>query len=380
MKFDFFGGTTWDQPGRSRRIGVVDALRFLSIVLVVVGHCPIPLKNRGSMGLYGVCIFFVLSGYLITRWIGERETDFFRMNVRNFYAMRAARILPLLCAVVLFGLYMVSFHDLQSAAGRDCLRISPAHFNAQFLISIFTFWFNWFRIYFAPEMLWGLHWAVLWSLAIEEQFYFCYPLLIRACKTRGNYFYALFCFILMGPIVRWVAYAHMPRRTLMIMFNSFAAFDLIATGCLLYFVSGRIRPFLKKYPVIQYALLAAGAALTMGVVLHGNLRVDMQRSLTPSLLALGVSGCILGGEGLAFFGSIPFRQLCYPGQLTYGMYLFHSSVIYFLWDYIHRTSQLQACLTVVLATIAVAWLSFVFYETPGRRLLFQALTRKPRVT
>ncbi len=109
------------------RIRIVDFVRCVSILTVVVGHYfSITFDSNpdqsssiqgmlyrflcgfGSRNLYGVSLFFVISGFVITRMTAQRENNLFTMNMRNFYTRRMARIIPLLSLVVGLGLLIVS--------------------------------------------------------------------------------------------------------------------------------------------------------------------------------------------------------------------------------------------------------------------------------
>jgi peptidoglycan/LPS O-acetylase OafA/YrhL len=168
------------------RLAVVDGFRGIAILSVLLGHCLLPgpsapltrLLYEGGKWLWlGVDLFFVLSGFLITRILisSVGRPDYFRA----FYARRALRILPAsyLVLLIAFVLFPLLRPDL---AGTGFQRTWP-YFAAYVQ--------NWLLIAHPPEIAWdGLHHT--WSLAIEEQFYLAWPLVIRAVAPHRR---ELFC-------------------------------------------------------------------------------------------------------------------------------------------------------------------------------------------
>ena len=149
----------------------IDGLRALAILLVVAYHAHIPGLRAG---FFGVDVFFVISGYLITRnLIGEAARDG-TVRLARFWARRVRRLVPALaCAVVgtlVVGAFVLSPLELHTAV-RDAL-------SSSFYVSNITFALR-STYYFAPRV--GdsllLH---TWSLGVEEQFYLLWPLLTVA--------------------------------------------------------------------------------------------------------------------------------------------------------------------------------------------------------
>ena len=145
----------------------IDGLRALAVLPVIFFHAGF---NWFSGGFVGVDVFFVISGYLITTIIiSEMAED--KFSIINFYERRARRILPALFFVMLatipFSLLLLSPSDLKDYG--ESL-ISTSTFSSNIL-----FW--WERGYFgtALELKPLLH---TWSLAVEEQYYIFFPLLL----------------------------------------------------------------------------------------------------------------------------------------------------------------------------------------------------------
>jgi peptidoglycan/LPS O-acetylase OafA/YrhL len=153
-----------------KRIPALDGLRGFSIALVVAGHWLEPRlvgwerDMAGTAASLGVRIFFVLSGYLITRLLLQERAQKGSIDLRAFYRRRARRILPastcfMLTAFVLFRPQLSWGHAL--AAAFYVTNFDPGH--------------PWFL-------------GHLWSLSVEEQFYAIWPAALKKWRTHSSRF------------------------------------------------------------------------------------------------------------------------------------------------------------------------------------------------
>ena len=147
----------------------IDGLRALAVVPVVLFHAGVPLVGGGFVG---VDVFFVISGYLITSILIE-ELDTGTFSIRRFYERRARRILPALFLVMAASVPF-AWAWMQPDA---LIGFSESIAAATFFVSNIYFWQT--SSYFAivNEQLPLLH---TWSLAVEEQFYLVFPLVLWA--------------------------------------------------------------------------------------------------------------------------------------------------------------------------------------------------------
>ena len=167
---------TRPQPLRGKRLPSLDGLRAISALMVVVGHAGKVLQVGRHLpfgsgvvdvwGPVGVTVFFVLSGFLITRLIVRERRTTGTMDVRAFYLRRALRILPA---------YWVYIAVIAILARMHLVLASPSSFARS--LSFTTNYLN-------PHS-WVLNHS--WSLSIEEQFYLLWPaLLIIASEKRAR--------------------------------------------------------------------------------------------------------------------------------------------------------------------------------------------------
>ena len=148
----------------------IDGLRAIAVLSVVFHHL---LPNLVPGGFVGVDIFFVISGYLITKII-RREINENSFTFIGFYERRVRRIFPALFSVLIFTLIVGYFLFLPS----DFEATLRGTFGALFFVSNIVFWRDLQEGYFAA-MDTALNPVVhTWSLAVEEQFYILFPIFL----------------------------------------------------------------------------------------------------------------------------------------------------------------------------------------------------------
>src|ERR1700734_4471575 len=194
-------------PARSWiRLDGVDLLRGLAIFFVLMNHVNmrllgahvpytrgLPAQLVSSLvwnGQYGVQIFFVVSGFLITSTTLRRWGSIAEVNVGDFYRLRFARIAPLLLLLLL----VLSVLDLAHVTGFVVSATTGGLGRA--LLAALTFHINLLearRGYLPPG------WDILWSLSVEEMFYLFFPLLCRTFRRVRLLSILLVVFVVLGP-------------------------------------------------------------------------------------------------------------------------------------------------------------------------------------
>jgi peptidoglycan/LPS O-acetylase OafA/YrhL len=293
----------------------IDGLRFFAFLAVFLVHSDI---TRFWWGSHGVSLFFVISGFLITRILIAFERRPRKQVLKGFYARRALRIFP--------AYYLV----LGLAASTVGIAYLPAF--ALYVMNWGIFFYTWVRpeladIAWDPVRMYGIH---FWSLCVEEQFYLVFPLLflfLPPGRARLSWLLALWG---MSIGFRFLFAAFLPK----------AAYGLIPLVCGEYLIAGAVGAVVFADSSMTAARIRTAARQWMfpaGLALVAALfalfppetpSIDhvMHPPHMQTLLALGFLAMVLGlwqtdsRWVLGFFNYAPFRYL---GKISYGLYLIH---------------------------------------------------------
>ena len=343
----------------------IDGLRSLAILPVVAFHAGI---ERLSGGFTGVDVFFVISGYLITTIILAELGDTpgrDRFSILEFYKRRILRILPALTVVLVataVAAWAIMLPNEFLAMGRSVVATA-------LVLSNVYFWRT--SGYFAPaaDLKPLLH---TWSLAVEEQFYVFFPLLLMiVARFLGRRFVlwiglmtvtSLALCLVLTPRMPSVSFFLLPTRVWELGVGA-----LIAAGGAPRIGSARGRGLLA---LLGVALIAYGViGLSEADPFPG------WRALYP---VLGAGLIIAYGAGTGVGGVLSRGPLVYVGKISYSLYLWHWPVIVF-----YRMVQGPALAPAEIAlVIGLSWLladlSWRFVERPFRAEGFR-LAPAPRV-
>ena len=298
----------------------IDGLRSIAVLAVILYHAKFMISgvNPFQGGFVGVDVFFVISGYLITS-ILLREMGESRFSLRGFYERRARRILPALLVVMLvsvpFAWHLILPEALNEYAGAS---LSALGFGS-------NFWF-WLEASYAaePSMLKPL--LHTWTLAVEEQFYILFPLILLALmKWKRHYIAGMFVLLLLLSLqVADAAVSSHPDATFYLLHTRM--WELLA-GALLAKMEvdkGRI-----SHPFLDMVMPALGLFLIMHAIVFFE---DTMRH--PSFLTvLPVVGTMLliwfGKQGELVSDILSTRLLVGIGLISYSLYLWHYPIFAF---------------------------------------------------
>lgn len=178
----------------------------------IVGGGVIPLGAAHAWGKVGVRVFFVISGFLITKLLLEEARRHDRVSVRAFYVRRAFRILPA------FVVYLAVLVGLR--------RLGWVEIAADDLWHAVTYTTN-----FDVDRSWLV--SHIWSLSVEEHYYLVWPIVFALARGRGPFYVALATTVA-SPLSRYAVFALFPERLDALVWQATPCVaDSIATGCLL---------------------------------------------------------------------------------------------------------------------------------------------------
>ncbi|MCB1004061.1 MAG: acyltransferase, partial [Acidimicrobiales bacterium] len=352
----------------------LDGLRGLAVLGVLFFHGQFAWARGGFLG---VSTFFTLSGFLITTLLVTEHQGNGTISLRNFWTRRFRRLMPasivaLAGISILFGFFVADAAQLNELRGDVIAALAYVanwHFIAadQSYADLFT----------APSPV-----QHFWSLAIEEQFYVVFPLLVfgvlRVARGARRALFAVLV-ALTAASVAWMLHLYEPGLdTARVYYSTFTRAAELLIGALLALVLLGREPLRRAGPV-----LAVGAAgvLGFGITIWCWLNLDQSDGVLyqGGLALYACVTAVLIWSALQVAGPIPeiFSKsgIVALGKISYGVYLYHWPI--FLWLTPERTGLALWPLFVlrVAVTIGVSLVSYHYLEQPVRQ---RVLLVKPR--
>lgn len=367
-------------PGVFRRD--VEGLRAIAVLLVMLYHAGL---TQLSGGFAGVDVFFVVSGFVITNQLVREIEDTGSLSLWRFYGRRAKRLLPaagLVLVVTAVGAWLLAPRVQWQSIGGD-------------IVGAALYVVNWVFAgrsvdYLAEDVAPSptLHY---WSLAVEEQFYLIWPLLllgllalwrlrqrrsasrhVSALPRRGHLALGLALLVVAPSLVFSVVYTQS---------HPSEAFFITPTRLWELGVGGLVALGARHFE--SWPRLVAGlvAWLGLGLLIGSAFLVD---ALTPwpSYWALGpvlgTAAVIAGGFRARRWGPagvLSLAPLVWIGGLSYSLYLWHWPLLRF-WEWEHGSPSLWQGLAIVTCSVLPAWAAYRWVESPVRYA--RALNSTPR--
>ena len=365
---------TYSAPS-AKFIPQLDGVRGLAILGVMASHLMAYVitarHSRAaqlfSLGNVGVDLFFVLSGFLITGILVDTRTN--SKFLLNFYGRRGLRIWPLYYSYLLLAFTVVPYVRPDLAA-----QIAQPYLWVPFIF----FLQNFFRVpHFGFLFL-----EITWSVAIEEQFYLIWPILVRYCKMRSFTIFLL-AVLSVEPVLRFCMLRLGMGDSASIYINVFCRLDGLAAGSLLaiyirsaYFDAARLLRFC-------WLAIPLGGLGFAAAVHSPSLRYSF-----PPLAFAGFLGAAIYSRSIWLQKLLQCQPLLYTGRISYGLYLLH--LVAFMWvrgifsrwppgvSY-SATKELAFICTATAAAYLMATLSWYALERPVLSLKNHFGGRPPRV-
>ncbi|MBC7642712.1 MAG: acyltransferase, partial [Flavobacterium sp.] len=335
----------------------LNGLRAIAAIAVVISHITLIFDTFNSdfrlfgvdkngnpnaylLASYGVTIFFVLSGFLIT-YLLMLEKEKKPINIKSFYIRRILRIWPLYyfyLMLVLLTVYVVN----------------------DSVVSLKTLFFVVFFSTNIPSVL-GNNLPYMhhfWSIGVEEQFYLFWPALVK--KSKNNLVYILIFFIVTLNVIRVLLWYFVPYSlpANLSIVNRFDCMMIGGLGAIFYYQNNKLFLNLLDNKIAQFLSL-----LILGLLIinkfHINAIVD---TFIISIVSLTV---IIGQIGLKNrLINLNHKVFDFLGKISFGIYIYHPLIIFYvskLFMYVPLTGYIRAFsvyFSVLSITIIVAYLSF----------------------
>ncbi len=337
-----------------RRVSEFDALRGMAAMGVLLFHLR-PNEGWTHFGMTGVHLFLVLSGYLITGIVLKHvgQPGFFRA----FYARRILRIWPIYY-LTLFTLVII----------QQRLPNPPSLQGLPYYLTFTQYTWHWplLQQYLTvpPETVRAFDHS--WTLAIEEQFYLLWPLAIALCGRKR-----------VIPMVLAIIGFGMWFKTLgydtWILFNTFGAFALGGLVAALLEDKARVERYKAAFTTF---FLIAGAVGFFYVRWYYTVPVsnwprswmvwrDSLQNFGFYTIHFGIVGAVAVNAGSRLLAPLRMRELTYLGEISYGMYLYHLPVYWWMGgNWIQIGEPKMMWIAKIAVTFVVATLSYRYIELP----------------
>jgi peptidoglycan/LPS O-acetylase OafA/YrhL len=324
----------------------IDGLRGVAVLVVVLFHLGVPGLPGGFVG---VDVFFVISGFLITRLIRDEVAATGRFDFGGFYARRALRILPALLAVIvgcfLFATLLFSPRLLRQFVQEAGL--------AAVSLSNVLFWQE--SGYFGPaaETRVLLH---TWSLGVEEQFYLLWPLLlVAALRWRSRL--ALPLTVGVASLSLWLSTSTPGSMAFFLL--PFRAHELLA---------GALLALAPAPPERWRAVAALAHPVGLGMIAASIVLYGPQTPFPGYAALLPVAGAclVIAARSAPSAALLRWRPLVSVGLISYSLYLVHWPLIVFYRLYVPGEIAALPATVIFIIAIVLGWASWRCIETPFR--------------
>jgi peptidoglycan/LPS O-acetylase OafA/YrhL len=334
----------------------LDGLRGIAALMVVYFHFFIViegisnfellLKKFAVFGQTGVSLFFVLSGFLITRILYNSKVD--KHYFKNFFIRRALRIFPLYFLFLIIYYYFLPFWFGE-------LNNSPKWFYWVYLQNI-AMTFNWPNN--GPSHF--------WSLAVEEHFYLFWPFVVYFLNTKKVFFFGIFL-ILISFLFRFI----LTQANYESFYFTFSRLDDLVLGTFLAFLEKKnfLNSKTKKIFSVSFIFLFflnLISFLFAQYIPHFWLQIFKYPLI--GTLYFTLIGILICPPESSLFNFLKFPWLRFFGKISYGLYVYHPLVFMVSEKYIQINNVFIEFSSLVLITVLVSIFSFYVYENQFLKL------------
>ena len=333
----------------------LDGVRAIAALMVMVFHFfqPIETSNKillllkkvSILGQTGVSLFFVLSGFLITRILLSTKDN--KNYFYNFYIKRSLRIFPLYYAFLIIYYYI--FPIIAKSNFID--------FNQQIYYWVylqdFAQTFKWKNL-FGP--------GHFWSLAVEEHFYLFWPLLIYFFNKK-KIFISIIVLIVVSILVRIV----LTYNGYEVFYFTFSRMDELAVGALLAILELNKRLINKnsyKFIILLFIVLLPTLAIFILNNASGNSSLQIIKFILLSFAYFSLIGFVITSNDNNIIKRIlKLKAFSYTGKISYGLYVYHP-ICFWMFNHFFSTNHfLINLLGSFILTFIIASTSYYFFES-----------------
>jgi peptidoglycan/LPS O-acetylase OafA/YrhL len=329
----------------------LDGLRAIAIGLVVIAHIGLGYIVPGG---FGVTVFFFISGFLITRLLFAEYKKNGRISISSFYKRRILRLAPALMTVII---------------AESLIYYAENGFVvwAEILSAVF-YSYNYYKLFFGHQME---PLGSLWSLAVEEHYYFVFPFIFSRNVQEVSRF-VRYVFLACSIVLLWrliLVYNLEILKTLP--YYPYSAtdcrIDSILFGALLA-LAIEDGPTCAKIirPLMTWPWFVTGFAMLLAALVIRNEEFrETTRYTIQGLALIPIFACSLFGNQFGIVRAcLEIKPLVWMGKISYSLYLWHFPVQYLFLDFFPDSSLGVKMLTCLPAMLIVSSMSYYFVEQP----------------
>jgi peptidoglycan/LPS O-acetylase OafA/YrhL len=333
----------------------LDGLRFVAVSLVLIEHFAYSVGKHFSAGFYGVNLFFVLSGFLITN-ILLNTNESFGVSYKNFIGRRTIRIFPIYY-ITIFTLYLLNNQDIHD-----------------WLIYCISYTYNYAWNYHDIKINSISH---LWSLSVEEQFYLLWPFLVLGFRNKTNWLVGI---IILTLIISGIQICKpISTNFLFIKLGLIPQCYALCFGALgsIFFKKNNIPDWFFKSKQIEISMLVALLLLLTSTTLLKQILCPI---ISLFIIWKAAKSCFATDTITRFLSN---KHIAYIGSISYGIYLYHLPLGHYMdrwifdpiwtgitWSQYSKLGMLQWNSWIIklplyfILSIALAHLSYKYLESP----------------
>lgn len=339
----------------------LNGLRAIAAMSVLIAHVSqegiadfgLPKFINLPMAGYGVTLFFVISGFLITYLLTQELKKTTTIKIKNFYVRRILRIWPIYYLFIIICLLAFLYLDQT-----DQIFVKEL----------------WFYIFFAANIPFITHSGIMilvhyWSIGVEEQFYLFWPWIVRLSKSNLLRITIILAVVLLiAKLTVWGIWGSSSIIYRFFMVTRFHCMIIGAIAAILYAYNNRVIVNIISHKATQAISWVLFFSMGFGIV-------NIPAVIGQELIALASTSMILGQIicNKRLF-NLETKFFDFIGKISYGIYVIHPLIIILL---SHLFKQLDidiylklllVYLSVSISTILIAWISYKYYETPFLKL------------
>jgi peptidoglycan/LPS O-acetylase OafA/YrhL len=362
-----------DNPGRTNAYRPdIDGLRAVAVLSVIAYHLQ---PDRIPGGFVGVDVFFVISGFLISSIIYD-EVESNRFSLVRFYIRRIRRLYPALFLMLAASMWAGWLILLPS----DFVTFAKQVIGGCTFVANFVLWRQ--SGYFSPDAALKplLH---LWSLGVEEQYYFIFPLICSLLYRKGSSWKLGAAYLLLSSISMFLNVWLVHHDSAAAFFLPFSRIWELFMGAALALLSkqnrkGSLSRFAKDYWRTLGGIIGLGTILFAAAILDSTRPFPGWAALLPTMGALLLIA--VGPNSWINRRVLSLKPIVFIGLISYPVYLWHWPILSFLRIAQHTWGiNLPVHFKVLLVlggTFALSYATYRFAEQPVRRQEDDASRRK----